>query len=268
MNNFTSRLLTGIVFISVLIGSVYFGPVSFGVLFFTITFLALFEFYSLLKNAGYNIQLVPGIIVGLILYLSFFLYFIGLSGSSILIFNIPLIFSIFFIEVFRNKKDPLINIALTFLGILFIALPCTLLNFVVFPKMVYDPLILLGILVILWANDTFAYLFGWGFGRNKLFERISPKKTWEGAIGGGIMSLVFAWITSWIIPGNPLQDWLSFSLIIIFAGNLGDLAESLFKRSLNVKDSGSLLPGHGGILDRFDSLLLSSPFIAFYLLVK
>lgn len=118
---------------------------------------------------------------------------------------------------------------------------------------------------MLWTNDTGAYLAGRFFGKHKLFERISPKKTWEGSIGGGILTIGVAFILSVYFTNLDQTNWIVLAILVAVFGGLGDLVESMLKRSLNIKDSGNLLPGHGGILDRFDGLLLSIPFIYSYL---
>jgi len=125
--------------------------------------------------------------------------------------------------------------------------------------------LLLGYFVILWINDTFAYLFGTAFGKHRLFERISPKKSWEGSIGGALISIIAAWLIASFTNSLPLIHWIVIAIIIVICGTLGDLVESMLKRSLNCKDSGTLLPGHGGILDRFDSVLISAPIIFVYI---
>jgi phosphatidate cytidylyltransferase len=153
------------------------------------------------------------------------------------------------------------------LGILYVALPFSLLNHILTLSGVYNFQILFGCWFILWSNDTGAYLAGSAFGKNKLMPRVSPGKSWEGSIGGAIIAYLIAWIiSSWYTSINIL-DWFVIATILIVIGTLGDLVESLYKRSLNVKDSGTLLPGHGGILDRFDSLILAIPFVFFYLFV-
>jgi phosphatidate cytidylyltransferase len=126
---------------------------------------------------------------------------------------------------------------------------------------------MLGFLLILWLNDTGAYLIGSWIGKHKLFERISPKKTWEGSMGGAFMALLTSWGMALLVKGIPLWQWISIGLIIVIFGTLGDLVESMLKRSLGIKDSGTILPGHGGILDRFDALLLAVPFVFVFLAI-
>jgi phosphatidate cytidylyltransferase len=144
-------------------------------------------------------------------------------------------------------------------GLVYIAIPYSLLAFLVFPganNHQYTSGILLGLLALIWLNDTGAYVFGMLFGKHRLFERISPKKSWEGAIGGTIVTIVLGYCMNFFVPFLSRADWIILSLLVSVFGVFGDLFESLLKRSAGVKDSGNLMPGHGGILDRMDSLLL------------
>jgi len=176
----------------------------------------------------------------------------------------------FIIELFRKNDTPFVNVAYTLLGVLYIVLPFAMLFHLGFYtnnsfSEHYSYQIILGIFILLWTNDTGAYLSGRFFGKHKLFERISPKKTWEGAIGGGILALIVAYVISIYFTNLTLTDWIITGALIVVFGDLGDLIESMLKRSFGIKDSGKLLPGHGGILDRFDALLLAVPFVYSYL---
>jgi phosphatidate cytidylyltransferase len=151
------------------------------------------------------------------------------------------------------------------LGIIYVALPFSLMHVAVFSQGVYLFPIVFGFLFILWANDTGAYFAGTAFGKTKLFERISPKKSWEGSLGGSILAFVMAGVMAHFFPQLPAWHWMIMAVIVVIAGTYGDLVESLFKRSIDIKDSGSLIPGHGGFLDRFDGLLLSMPFVSCFL---
>lgn len=266
MKNLITRSITGIVFISVLISAIYFGWVS---LFFVLLLAVLFgadEFNKLVKN---NKSVKPIKHWAVIINLLFFVL-ITLTGANVihnkyLFLLLPLITFTFIIELYRKKSLPFVNIAYTLLSCFYIAVPFGLYFNLGFINENYSYQILLGFFFILWSNDTGAYLSGMTLGRNKLFERISPKKTWEGSIGGAILSLVIAYCISLFFTDLSLLHWLIVALIIVIFGSLGDLVESLLKRSLHVKDSGNILPGHGGILDRFDGLLLSAPLVYCYL---
>jgi phosphatidate cytidylyltransferase len=157
-------------------------------------------------------------------------------------------------------------VSLTFLGIFYVAVPFSLLNLAVFSvDGVYKYEILIGCLLILWATDTGAYFAGTRFGKTKLFERVSPKKSWEGFLGGAFSAIAVAFVIAKYFHTIADWKWLVIAGIIIIAGTYGDLIESLFKRSIEIKDSGNRLPGHGGFMDRFDGLLLSAPFITAFL---
>jgi phosphatidate cytidylyltransferase len=165
----------------------------------------------------------------------------------------------------KFERKPFTNIAFTFLGIFYVAVPFAILNVVVYEEGNYNYEIILGSLLILWASDTGAYFAGTRFGKRKLFERISPKKSWEGFVGGAVLALIFVFGLSLFLHSLTVEQWLIVGIIIIVGGTFGDLIESLLKRSIEIKDSGDSLPGHGGFLDRFDGLLISAPFIAAYL---
>jgi phosphatidate cytidylyltransferase len=170
-------------------------------------------------------------------------------------------------ELYRKKQQPFMNIAFTLLGVLYVAVPFTLLILLGFDQERYSWHIILGPIFLIWAADTGGYIFGRSLGRTKLFERISPGKTWEGWLGGTLLCLAVAYGMSWVLVDLDWRQWLGIGAIVSVFGVLGDLVESMLKRSLQVKDSGRLLPGHGGILDRFDSLLMVTPFIVAYLKV-
>jgi phosphatidate cytidylyltransferase len=265
MSNFYQRAITGAFFVAVVIAAVYFHFYSFLLLFAAVIFLSLIEFYKIIQTTEIIPQKWFGIVGGLILFVSFaiaqatgYFYFF--------LINIPVIFLVFIFELFRNGKFPFINIAYTLLGIIYISLPISLFNFLVIsPGGNYYPDLILGFFFLLWSYDTGAYLTGRLLGKNKLFERISPKKTWEGAIGGLIISIGIAYIISQYFTLLLFEQWVIMAVIIAVTGTLGDLTESMLKRSTAIKDSGSLLPGHGGVLDRFDALYISIPFVVAYL---
>lgn len=267
MNNFWTRLVTGAVFVSVIMGCIWWNFWSMVGLFLFISFLGLWEFYSLLEKASFHPQKYFGIMSGMLFFLS------PLVANNILfmIISIFVCFVLFFIELFRNKAHPFSNIGFTLLGIIYIVVPFLLLSVASLDSassdISYSPENLIGFFLLIWANDTFAYLVGRAMGKTKLFERISPKKTWEGTIGGIICAQGIAYIISIFSSELTLIQWMILSLIVSVFGTLGDLVESMFKRSLGVKDSGNILPGHGGILDRFDAVFLSAPFVVAYLII-
>ena len=268
-----TRAITGIFFVLALLASMYFGQLSSFILFLVIVLLGTDEFYTLVKKSK-EVKAVK--IIGILISISLFIV-IGLvvQGSIPLkFFAIPLALSflVFLIELYKKSNYPFINIAYTILASIYIALPFGLLYHLGYYQnngfqSEFSHHILWGFFFILWANDTGAYLSGRFFGKHKLFERISPKKTWEGSIGGGLLGIAVAYISSLYFMELSLTNWIIVAILTVIFGGLGDLVESMLKRSLNIKDSGNILPGHGGILDRFDGLFLSVPFIYCYLVL-
>jgi len=267
MNNFVKRTLSGTVFVLLLVGSIIWSQYSFGVLFAIIAAFSVYEFHKLTnQQEGISVNPILAVIGGIILFKNSFLYASDIFSEKIfLIYGIFLIL-VFIAELYRQKAQPIHNWAYFLLGQIFVALPFALLNFIPFTLSgQYQPLILLAVFVVIWVNDTGAYLTGITFGKRRLFERISPKKSWEGFFGGAIFALLPAYIFSLFISELSLLEWIIFAQIIVVFGTFGDLIESLLKRTLNVKDSGNIIPGHGGLLDRFDSMLLAVPAIFMYL---
>ncbi len=270
MNNFTQRAITGLTFAFVMTAGILFSPWTFVFLFFIIAGLGLIEFYRLVESDHISPQVIPGIIISqlLILLMTVTQWQQQNHGWMMLVF--PLIALIFIIELFRKKSFPFQNIAMTIAGIIYLSLPVMLMIKIAFGFTPgdddnYHGEIIMGFILILWASDTGAYMIGSWLGKHRLFERISPKKSWEGFFGGFLLSMFASWVVSKWFPDLEFDEWIIISVIIVITGTFGDLVESMLKRSSGVKDSGNLLPGHGGILDRFDGLLLSVPFVFFYL---
>lgn len=268
MSNLIQRTITGALFVIVLVGSVWYNEWTFFGLFLLITVLALFEFYRLSRLERNSPQRFMGLLLGVMVYLISWLYFRGMVEADLFLLLVPVAVFIPVIELFRQKRKPFSNIGYTFSGVLYIAVPFSLFHSFSFTKGAithYSPDILLSIFFMLWTFDTFAYLSGITIGRNRLFERISPKKTWEGFWGGTFFTLALAYYISTLSQKLPMADWFIIAGLVIVFGTLGDLVESMFKRSIGAKDSGSILPGHGGLLDRFDGIFLTSPMIFIYL---
>ena len=271
-SNLTQRLITGILGSAAIIAGVSYSEWTYFAIFFIICLFTLLEFYNLMGLDGLAPQKAYGTFCGVVIFtLSFFIEGkIIIDGKTlpteyyILIF--PLISCIYMIKLYKKfERKPFTNIAFTFLGIFYVIVPFVLLNVIVFDEGRYNYEVILGSLLILWASDTGAYFAGTLFGKRKLFERISPKKSWEGFVGGAVLALIFAYGSSQYMDTLSVQQWIVVGMIIIVGGTFGDLIESLLKRSIEIKDSGDSLPGHGGFLDRFDGLLISAPFIATYL---
>lgn len=265
MKNLTTRALTATVFVAILLGCTYYSHFSFAVLFFGVTAIGLWELFSLFEQNNLHPQKVYGIIAGLLIYFSNVFVAMDILSPKFNYIKYPLLALIFIFELFRKKENPFTNISVTVIGVIYVVLPFALLNHLVRLGNTYNYEILFGIFFILWCNDAGAYLVGSAIGKHKLFPRISPGKSWEGSIGGAIISYFIVYIISGWYTSISLFDWIIIATLLIVFGTLGDLVESLLKRSVGVKDSGNLLPGHGGILDRFDSLMMATPFIFFYL---
>ena len=271
MNNFWARTITGLSMVFLIIASLYFSRWAFALIFLAVTIAGLWEFYSVTTTDDCKPQRLAGTIMGTMWYIFIALISLQMVAGAGLFFGfvfLPLLFIPFIFELYRKKEKPLLNVAVTILGLTYVALPLSLLNAMNFPEhgsiLEHFPAFLLGYFMITWVYDTGAYLVGKNFGKHKFFERISPNKTWEGTIGGVVISTFSSFGLYAISTGIPLIDWIALLVLVIIFGTFGDLAESLFKRSLNLKDSGTILPGHGGILDRFDSILLSATFVFLY----
>jgi phosphatidate cytidylyltransferase len=265
-NNLTQRIITGILGSAGIITGVCVSQWSYFAIFFIICLFSLLEFYKLAGLDGMVPQKAFGTICGVFIFcLSFFIESDIISYRYYFLF-FPLVSFVYLIKLYKKfERKPFTNIAFTFLGIFYVAVPFTLLNIAAFENGVYHFEIILGSLLILWASDTGAYFAGTFLGKRKLFERISPKKTWEGFAGGAVLALVFVYGLSYYFEILSVTQWFVVGIIIIVGGTFGDLVESLLKRSIEIKDSGNALPGHGGFLDRFDGLLISAPFIVAYL---
>jgi phosphatidate cytidylyltransferase len=268
MNNFFKRTLTAGAFVAVLLLSTWYSQLTFSLLFYIITILGVWEFYTLLAASISKQQKIAGTTAAAILFGSNALVCLDYFDLRILAVNIPFLFIVFIIELFTKAEKPFKSIAFTFLGILYVAVPFSMLNYILTFSGVYRFEILFGCWFILWSNDTGAYLSGSAFGKHKLFPRVSPGKSWEGCVGGAVAAYVVTFIISGWYPLISCFEWFVIATIMIVIGTLGDLVESLLKRSLGVKDSGTLLPGHGGILDRFDSLLMATPFVLTFLVLE
>jgi phosphatidate cytidylyltransferase len=278
VSNFWSRTITGLSMVFILLAGLYINHWIFAGLFFIIAIAGIIEFYNLVTSDQCKPQKIYGLIAGIILYIVIVWMQFVPGGFDYLDFPmlpfylpIPLFFLTFIIEIYRKKEFPLQNIAVTVIGIFYIVMPLALLNVLNSESAVHFaglPAYLTAYFILVWFNDTGAYLYGKQFGKHKLFERISPKKTWEGTIAGFLVAILTAIGFSFLVKEIALADWLVLAILVVLFGTMGDLAESMLKRSLNVKDSGNILPGHGGILDRFDAIFISAPFVFLYFIIR
>ena len=275
LKNFIIRTLSGAVMLIVLLGSILFSQWSFAALMAIIAIGGMWEFYRFAEKAGFSPMKVLGIFTGLMIFginLALMLFFnkesdttgsmLIIASLSALVMLVPLMC---ICELYRKSATPIANIASSLMGALYVAMPMSLL--LVIPMLLgggeWNPWIVLFYVFIIWANDVFAYLFGITLGRHRLFERISPKKSWEGFFGGLAGAVAMGYVAALVIEANPIA-WMGLALVAAISGVFGDLVESLMKRSVDVKDSGNIIPGHGGWLDRFDALILSAPFVFIY----
>ncbi len=269
MSSFLKRTISGALFIVLIIGGIILGRYSFFLVFLVLMELTMLEFYKITFKARVKPQYIYGMVLGGIVFIINHLFAIGILGHYIFLGIIPLILSIFLIELYRNHQKPIHNIAFTLLGIIYVALPFSLLNYFALSytsyHIGYKTHILLGYFIMLWANDSGAYVVGLSIGKNRLFPRISPKKSWEGLVGGLFFTVLASWILSLTFIELSFFHWAVIGLITASTGIFGDLVESMFKRSVGVKDSGKIMPGHGGLLDRFDCVLISAPIVFVYL---
>jgi len=265
MNNFVKRTLSGFLFVVLIISSILLSRFTFAPFFAAICGWTVFEFHKI-SNVQPAVKVNPwiGLAGAVLLFLCSFLYASGIWHNHIFSIYGSFVVIVFINELYRHTVNPIHNWAYFILGQLFIALPFSLLNFILFIDN-WQPILLLAVFITIWVNDTGAYLIGVTFGKHRLFERISPKKSWEGFVGGAFAALLSGYLFSLYIPQISLINWLIFSEIIVVFGTFGDLMESMLKRTLEVKDSGNVIPGHGGLLDRFDSMLLAGPVVFIYL---
>lgn len=266
-SNLGQRAITGLIGAVIVIGGSVYSDWTYFLIFAAILGFSQMEFYKLTGLDGMLPLKSFGTFLGLLIFGLTFMIQKEHLDPSYLFLIFPITSLTFFIKLYRKTdKKPFTGVAFTFLGLFYVAIPFSLLNLAVFSvDETYNYEILIGCLLILWASDTGAYFAGTRFGKTKLFERVSPKKSWEGFLGGAFAAIGIAFLIARYFTVIEDWKWLAIAGIIIIAGTYGDLIESLFKRSIEIKDSGKGLPGHGGFMDRFDGLLLSAPFITAFL---
>lgn len=242
------------------------GSVAFSVFFLVLSCASVFEFYTLIRtDASLRPLALVGILFSAVLFATFIAHHHFMCPTWFFLLAVPFLMLIYLCELYRKNENPFHNIAYTLMGVAYASFPFILFYALAYLDGPYNAHYPLAFLIMLWSNDTGAYLVGRQFGKHKLFERHSPKKTWEGFVGGVFFSIVAAYIISLYFDDLAVGKWICMALIIAVFGTLGDLTESMLKRSFGVKDSGNLLPGHGGLLDRFDGLLMAAPLVYIFL---
>lgn len=274
MSNLVLRTLTGTLFVVVLVGCIVLSPTTFALLFALITGLAVWEFSTLVNRyGGAQINRFINTVAAVYLFFAFFGYSTGLTGVETFV---PYLLSVIYLlisELYRRAANPLANWAYAFASQVYVALPFGLLNVLAFqPDPAYNVatyvwIYPLAVFIFLWVSDTGAYVTGSLFHQYipyKLFPRISPAKSWVGSVGGAALDVVAALVLAHFFPELSVGAWVGLALTVCVFGTWGDLVESLLKRQFGIKDSGNILPGHGGMLDRFDSSLLAIPASVLY----
>ena len=262
------RAVTGAVFVAVIVCSILCNEYTFALVFAAFAAMASAEFYKLVDDLTHTPRgtLFVDIMGSILLFITFYIYATkNFDASSIITIPYLVYFLVRFImQLYDKVERPLEGWAYSFLGQIYVALPFAMCNVLYFR---FSPIILLSLFVFIWVNDTGAYLVGCTIGRHRLYERISPKKSWEGCWGGLVLAASVAYVASLYLDILNTWQWIGLALTCSIFGTWGDLCESLIKRSLGVKDSGKSLPGHGGWLDRFDSVLLAVPASILYLFI-
>ena len=289
MKNFMIRTITGVIFVAAIVAS-FLRPEAMVLLFSIVTGMTVWEFTGLVNEREHvTVNRFICTVAGVYFFYAMTYYcsdlYAGVAKSVVFIPYLVTIIYLLIAELYLKQDDPIQDWAYTMLSQMYIALPFSLLNVLAFTAnssgmVTFNTLLPLSVFIFLWVNDTGAYCVGSLLGRHKLFPRISPGKSWEGSIGGALFVLAVAWGIGWLDNmqvtdldhSSPLfmgmlsiPEWLGLGLIVVIFGTWGDLVESLFKRTLGIKDSGGILPGHGGMLDRFDSSLLAIPAAVVYL---
>ncbi len=287
LRSFLLRTVTALILVAVMLAAILWGPYSFAAFFAILTFGILWEYYHLVNGlAEIDIFRPLHCFGGALIFICTFCVSSNLTGKWILQLYVIYLMAMFISRLYSKKKNPMRELAYILMGQIYIAYPISMLSALAFHTLAfplgevlkdYSPLFVLSLFFFIWINDTGAYLTGMTFGRHRLFPRISPKKSWEGFWGGLVFAMLLGWVLSYEVVWNFLGinlheglrlttlEWIGMGLIVSVASTFGDLIESLVKRAVGVKDSGNILPGHGGLWDRFDSLIMAAPAMLGYL---
>lgn len=275
LKNLVVRTVSGIGLTVVVLGGLLWSQWSLGAVLLLLLVGGMWEFYNLSAKQAINPQRFLGLLAGVLLFALNFAFVsndievlgaasrLFAGGLAMLLLLVPLMF---ICELYRKQPNPAANIGATLMGVCYVALPLSLTLYLpIIGSEAWNPWVLIAYICIVWSNDVFAYLVGMAIGRRRLFERLSPKKSWEGFFGG-LAGAVVAGVVVAHLMHHDYITWGVLAVVVAVTAVFGDLAESMFKRAADVKDSGALIPGHGGVLDRFDALLLSAPFVFVYML--
>lgn len=276
IGNLIARSITGVLFVAAIV-TCFFDALAMVFLFALVTGLTMWEYCGLVNNVGgVAVNRFISTVAGVYLFVAVGGFCCGLvqTGAVFIPYLLTLVY-LFISELYAKNGNAVNDWAYTMLGQMYVALPLSMINVLAFNaaedgSIRFNYIIPLSVFIFLWTNDTGAYCTGSLIGRHKLFPRISPAKSWEGSIGGAVLVVAAAWIVSTCTADNGVSvlttaQWIGLGLVVVVFGTWGDLVESLFKRTLGIKDSGNILPGHGGMLDRFDSSLMAMPAAVIYL---
>ena len=282
MKNLIIRTISGNVFVAVVVGCILWGPLSYAILFAAISGLTTWEFCTIInQHLDCQINRIITTTASVYFFAALMAFNMNMTGSEVFIPYLITIVYLLVSEIYFKNNNSLLNWSFALMSQIYIALPFALLNTLSFfgvsmgigsHDIFYNPIFTLSVFIFIWVGDSAAYGFGTWLGRNKLFPRISPKKSWEGTISAFIISVIISQIIAtyftYFSTDNDLYNrlaWAGLSIVVVGFGTWGDLVESLIKRRLGIKDSGAFLPGHGGLLDRFDSSLIAIPMAAIYI---
>jgi phosphatidate cytidylyltransferase len=286
MKNMLLRTITGIGVVAAIVAAILWSPYAFLTIFCILTAGVLFEFYTLINvSKEVHITRLVHCTGGMLLFASTFLTSSHHTRDTIYLYFLAYMMTLFISLLYSKRSNPIRELAYVIIGLVYIAMPISMLNIVAFHTVTftvnspedYSPIFLLALFMFIWIYDTGAYLTGMTFGKHKLFPRISPKKSWEGVYGGILFCILLGWGLSYDTFWNFIHinvhdgirlstlEWIGMGIVVAIFSTFGDLIESFVKRSVGVKDSGTILPGHGGLWDRFDSLLMATPALVIYL---
>ncbi|MDD3687097.1 MAG: phosphatidate cytidylyltransferase [Bacteroidales bacterium] len=272
MSNLLKRSITGSIFVAVSLALILINQWTLLAFLLIADVWLKVEFYRIVKNDESSPLSFAGFVAGIASISVLFAVVVYNADARFLWVCLVPILLIFVEELFKNEKNPLRNVAFTVLSLVYITLPLMTAMMIVFGKYgavaTFNPGILVGVLVLIWIFDSMAYVVGVPLGKHRLYERVSPKKSWEGTIGGTVFTIAAGFFMHNFFDGISSTDWVVISALVVVFGTIGDLIESQFKRSINVKDSGETLPGHGGLLDRLDSFIFTLPWVFIYLVLK